>query len=411
MRHRESGEFVTNITTKTSYGYPCETSPAVSTYGAGVTGEVVTTNDEVTPNFFRRIRAGEIIVNGYNNTRELRLNTMQGIESRESAHTTCPDGQEKFVRWDGPHLTYLCELDPAYGSLEPYWLFTQEEVDMARSIAATKAWANVQAAEAQFLVTVAEGHKTLAMLRRPLGNFLKYLSYVNKNRRKGRLSRLMTLGKYLSNEWLTYRYGVRPLLLDIDQTLTALGKDQKSGWIRANGSHTIETSSTTPKNLLTGWVRYYWDHFSTHRYTAKCGLMFEGKVSTDDYLGATLSNIPSAAWELIPYSFVVDWFANVGTLIQSIIPYLSANTKGHFTTHTHVISVQRTNVSAVMELGGGASYLSRQPSGVESLYFTYKQRDPGIPPPSLTRKFTPSNIPVDWRVVDSLALIMQKLKV
>jgi hypothetical protein len=50
-------------------------------------------------------------------------------------------------------------------------------------------------------------------------------------------------------------------------------------------------------------------------------------------------DIPSLLWELTPYSFVVDWFANVGQWVQAVVPDPSLSFTGNWVT-----VIERTEV-------------------------------------------------------------------
>jgi hypothetical protein len=49
-------------------------------------------------------------------------------------------------------------------------------------------------------------------------------------------------------------------------------------------------------------------------------------------LGLRGRDIPSLLWELTPWSFVVDWFANVGTWLQAVVPDPSISIRGNWVT-------------------------------------------------------------------------------
>jgi hypothetical protein len=49
-------------------------------------------------------------------------------------------------------------------------------------------------------------------------------------------------------------------------------------------------------------------------------------------LGLRDQDIPVTVWELVPWSFVVDWFVNVGDWIQAVTPNPSVTVKGSWTT-------------------------------------------------------------------------------
>lgn len=84
------------------------------------------------------------------------------------------------------------------------------------------------------------------------------------------------------------------------------------------------------------------------------------------HFGFTISDIPSAAWELIPFSFVVDWFAGVGNYISAITPKVGITRLSEGYTVEDVVEVTEnlgtlTAVPAGYTASGGgdmASYIS-----------------------------------------------------
>lgn len=122
--------------------------------------------------------------------------------------------------------------------------------------------------------------------------------------------------------WLEYQMGVRPLIKDIEsiarlacadpfvvmQVLTGKGKDVQTD-VRDTGSYGASILSL-------------WWHTSTK---AEVDIKYKGAVGFrneppgfPEQLGLSWSNFLPTVWELIPYSFLVDYFTNVGKVIDGI---------------------------------------------------------------------------------------------
>lgn len=111
----------------------------------------------------------------------------------------------------------------------------------------------------------------------------------------------------LASIWLNFRYNIMPAVYTIEDTLKLIesytadfitGRDS-SGW----------------KNDIV-LESYGWDPLIIdHRYNCviKRGVRADLRFSQ-----LTKSNILTTAWELIPLSFVVDWFINIGDILTSI---------------------------------------------------------------------------------------------
>lgn len=119
-----------------------------------------------------------------------------------------------------------------------------------------------------------------------------------------------------SNTWLAYTYGLRPLLADVYGACEALDKRNKPyvdvKTVRSGATQHVEAevhSYGIYHNRVAGSI------------TARGQISFRVSnplLKVIDSVG--LTNPLSVAWELVPFSFVVDWFVPVGNMIQGIAP-------------------------------------------------------------------------------------------
>lgn len=141
--------------------------------------------------------------------------------------------------------------------------------------------------------------------------------------KKGRGKRALKLAAQL---WLTYSFGVKPLLSDIQRTADAI--DAYTGRIdhraRVTGSKSEEwySNSKFPRAMdfsnATVDIISVAKHKISYRYIACAKLQV---FSTESYtlarhLGLDLSSIPSALWELTGYSWLIDYFSTVGAWLE-----------------------------------------------------------------------------------------------
>jgi hypothetical protein len=67
-------------------------------------------------------------------------------------------------------------------------------------------------------------------------------------------------------------------------------------------------------------------------------------------MGFSLRDLPSAAWEILPWSFVVDWFSNVGQLISAVTANCSNEFLAEWVSHKRTHTITRTVTSTTVGL-------------------------------------------------------------
>lgn len=119
------------------------------------------------------------------------------------------------------------------------------------------------------------------------------------------------LNAAIADVWLTYRYGIMPNVYLIEDALKVLNAP-KTMFLRDRSRKVLPIQLPSRE----GWTQK--EVNITHRCMIKSRLLNDAKV--DAYMSA---NVFKTAWELIPLSFVIDWFINVGDM-------LSATTSGAY---------------------------------------------------------------------------------
>lgn len=134
----------------------------------------------------------------------------------------------------------------------------------------------------------------------------------------------------IHNYWLEYRYGWRLLLKDIYDSLVAIHDARTRSIVqhaRTKSTKKSVTEYTSPVGTASTLGGYYTPQFGFKRKiedTFECNLVLNYHdtpvVGTLQSFGIT--NPLSVAWELIPYSFVLDWFVPVGNYLSSLDGYI-----------------------------------------------------------------------------------------
>jgi len=145
--------------------------------------------------------------------------------------------------------------------------------------------------------------------------------------------------RQIGNAWLTFRYGVMPLVWsyrDIQKLWTRME-------ITRDGS-TIVVNPTLNQNVNfpTSYIRL--DVGGSVRVSATVISKFQSVLTSQ--LAHTGFNPLSTAWELMPYSFVVDWFINIGDWIaMSFSADLASRTASCVAIRTQVKEIYTLHVS------------------------------------------------------------------
>lgn len=154
------------------------------------------------------------------------------------------------------------------------------------------------------------------------GNFVKAIKQLDIKDVK-ELIKAKKLGKIAessADRWLQYWYGIRPLVLDTYGLYELLREQLEPALLvhgRGSGRHAFESDwvsgrvdSTSPKYHFT----------ETGSVSARCNLT--GRVNSADYLRTInrvgMLNPVGLAWDLVPFSFVVDWVYPIGDVAHGL---------------------------------------------------------------------------------------------
>lgn len=286
----------------------------------GTTGELRTISDNNHPNFRNIQKSGGIILSDCNLSVSNRSVTPCSLSSSRTdlpwSATCTGDGYGWFSGWPG-----VVDLDPYI--MDSNALLIKAYAEMKRGAVMT----------GELLYELGE---TVAMLKHPFAGATKLLGQMAKMR-SHLASSAKTAAKAASNAWLEYRYGWKPLILDgceiIKECHKKRDKCERRRLIARAGSKGSKTKDLF-KPADSGSARVF---YFTGENTVKrdVGVIYDVvNTTTSDDLARSFSvrasDIPATIWELVPYSFVVDWFMNVGDWIQAVTPVPGLNVQGHW---------------------------------------------------------------------------------
>jgi hypothetical protein len=283
-----------------------------------LTGEE-TTNDVVTPRYLQLRSRGYIINNPYTNSKAV---TETGVLVYDQDWRYRNYYSTAFTHTYGHNVP----LKLTSISYIPGYLSVPEVLrDNLVSQAISAAWAKVVEAPFQSFVTAAEARKTWDMIY--LSCF-RLAELINRYRTRQRLLRRgFASAAKLTSLWLEMRYGVRPLVYEIQGAIEAYNTLKLPPRTRYTAMVSDVSTSSGTISWNAGNATYpstfTMDRESSQEMVVRAGVLtreFSDKISYDRAFGMGIDQLLSGIWEVIPWSFVVDWIFNVANLLASWSP-------------------------------------------------------------------------------------------
>lgn len=178
----------------------------------------------------------------------------------------------------------------------------------------------------------------------------------------------LSTSKSLASNWLQLQYGWKPLLKDIENLSTVFGNLTSAGRqvhrVTGSGSAMNELTVAYPPGDQSIGLSNTGKTTHISRHTVKLGVSY---VIDDDatafFAQLGFTNPINLAWEVLPFSFVVDWFLPIGSFLESHSAFHGYRfIDGFKTTFTRVkmdsaISYSGPNqLNALTQMNFGASY-------------------------------------------------------
>lgn len=303
-------------------------------------GEHKMMSDIVTPGFMEIVKSGGIINNG--------LTSVTCVASQ--------GGTGQTVQYTGPtnpwpvNVTNTLTVKSTLRTYDARFLLPSvinaegmvfdplaSSIDLGRLYqrAYTSAMSKVDQSTAQGLVSLGELGATLKMLISPMSSIRSFLTKwrrrVNKTswQRKAMSNEGIVLagglGAAVANDYLQLYYGLKPFCRDIESLLEAYvkqGSQPERQTARGGADDSYTTSHTDIGTGSPTGGSYYsvkLDH--SEIATVRSGILYE--PSEDTYrkaFGMRFEDLFSAAYQLVPWSFFLDYFSNLGKLIEALTP-------------------------------------------------------------------------------------------
>lgn len=204
----------------------------------------------------------------------------------------------------------------------------------------------------------------------------------------------------IADLWLFSIYGVMPIVMDLETAVKHKALSD-TGVIHARTKRVYNTfSETLPHDYCT--VSYWVDGMVRGHSCAYVTITDPWIKMAAEY---GFTNPFILAWERIPYSFVIDWFCNIGDWLQGFSALHGVEIKDYSFTLTEKVSITQGPVIFKKSALGWSDI-----SGtiLQPVNRVVERKDRSIEPPAVSLSFTPS---MNWRrALTSLALTNQQFK-
>lgn len=392
-------------------------------------------NDVVTPGF-RAIQARGGFVNSPMSKTSLRF-----IAGGTGSEATFLDGDysERYYHSGGTMFLLLGEpvLAPMTIDLENLIRYTQ-----------TNALSKCRSSSMMGFVAIAEMRKTINMLKHPLDSISTLLGWIEQNRKakrnlvvelvngetrlingrrvpggtkvfkrtkrspgkvivKSKQTVVVPLGEAISGSVLANNLGLRPLLMDIDAVLHQIPNAHKEDLLTFRSNAADEEKAVVVSSQLNiGGMYVKAKTTTTNKVTVRSNVMIRDRFSVSHDFGVSLADIPEAAWELIPYSFVLDYVVNVGDYLGALRALATQEILHGSTTYTIEQVAERETIDPTP---AAKWTIVIAPTGKDVLTYNTKVRSPGVGLPEGLAVLPQSKAITPAHLQNTLSLIVQQL--
>jgi len=254
-----------------------------------------------------------------------------GPDRKTPRHFTCSVAQ--VVADANP---YDIRHDISYGTIAPGYLavdaYNKAFAKLQSKLSSQQQWANnfieLGTTFSSLVRRVEQFARLVVALKR--GRFGDAWALFNDISRKGnasRYARAQRKAQSFGDLWLECHFGWAPLGQDISALVDSLSKfnpGRKRIKVSAGASDSVTETIGAPlyaSNVL------QWEAFAQ----IGCTVRFDNPVAQlRNELG--LTNLLAFAWEAVPFSFVADWFGNLGQCVESLSTFSGVALEMPYTT-------------------------------------------------------------------------------
>jgi hypothetical protein len=180
------------------------------------------------------------------------------------------------------------------------------------------------------IVVAGELGETIRLIRRPAAALWSsvndYLNFL-KHRRRGAPREAKARRRFLSQSWLEFSFGWAPLISDVQSAAIAAARIASSipeteyvfGEALTEDISVVGPGFGSADQL--GWsyqVRQQSQRYVKYYGRIRANSSFGGAYTAAQTLGLDIRSFIPSVWNLIPYSFLIDYFTNLGEFLEGI---------------------------------------------------------------------------------------------
>lgn len=258
----------------------------------------------------------------------------------------------RVIEWTNSGDTSVCCNQ---GDVFPLGPYATASLTTAENLARAKFYKKVKQVSTEFqgITFLGELKESLHMLKHPGESLFKEADLYLKNVKRLKKSNPAKWERALPGLWLEHSFGWMPLINDAKSAASAIERLNQARYSRIVSASGKSDEDLTKIVLSSGQFDGLPKSFNggcpyilnnqvkqvvTVRYKGKVSVTAEGSRWDDWALfGFSPKEFIPAAWELLPWSFLIDYFTNIGDILDSV----TTNRQGiTFTNRT-----QRTEVT------------------------------------------------------------------
>lgn len=285
-------------------------------------------NDWVTPNYRKLVARGAIINNPVTIVTAIETNPVLTIDFCRKTY--------KHMTLDGVRTEGLYSVDSYSGewnlrdaggtAITAFKAVTPltSELKTIDNLATLEAWSKINDSDILIGACIAESSKTTRDLLVLARKVLKVGKTLRRPRMPKRINKasIKAAAREAEELYMQARYNLRPLYHDILGVMKLTEKKHYADRFTYRGLYAKSQDTSDEMSRLWHFnnaVKLTIKRESQHRYEARAGVLCNVQDETA-WRRMGVSLIAETAWELVPFSFIGDWFFTFGDLISAWTP-------------------------------------------------------------------------------------------